>query len=304
MILQLSDYGNILRDQDGNLVFDSVNYEDALNDAITRFDPSTIHCKTCGSSGDDIHAKLYLPTARSKILTFENGRVTPVHTAYPVVKVYCRKCRKRYSQTLSTFLSIYRSRFTLVFVLSVLFDKVLGSMTNDQIREKYSICINTIYSWMKVFAAQMEELRTMLQAWTVSEEQNQQITGLREPSVALSKENRTVPIPETAEQHEVNNPHTVHDETTGAHSEQAKASSLTEQEQSAESSSSADTITKPSIKRKWSGILAPVLTLLKTALASYSPGRLCIQFWEKTGKKRLLMYKESSMAHVYKVCIV
>ena len=114
MILQLSDNGNISRDQDGNLVFDSVNYEDALTDAITRFDPSTIHCKACGSSGDDISVKLYQPTSRSKTLTFENGRVTPVDTANPVVKVYCRKCRKRYSQTLSTFLSIYRSRFTLV----------------------------------------------------------------------------------------------------------------------------------------------------------------------------------------------
>jgi len=81
------------------------------------------------------------------LISFESGR--NISYLITIVRYKCSSCGHTHA-ILPEFIIPYQS-YSLLFILSVMRDYFMGSLTVADICEKYDISISTLYSWKKLF---------------------------------------------------------------------------------------------------------------------------------------------------------
>lgn len=82
-------------------------------------------------------------------ITFQNNTVNESTVHIPVV--YCQNCQHYHAILPYLFISPY-CQYSIPFILCVLSDKLYSQLTVEEVSEKYSVSISTIYRWISRYS--------------------------------------------------------------------------------------------------------------------------------------------------------
>jgi len=122
----------------------NISAKDLFLQAMAEFQPHDHKCPFCSAEHPDWkkHA-----VYERYLISFESGR--NVSYLITIVRYRCSSCGHTHA-ILPEFVIPYQS-YSLLFILSVMRDYYIGSLTVADICEKYDIAVSTLYSWKELF---------------------------------------------------------------------------------------------------------------------------------------------------------
>jgi len=126
------------------LKFINLSAKDLFLQSMAEFHPHEYKCPFCSAEHPDWkkHA-----VYERYLISFENGRT--VSCQITIVRYRCSSCGHTHA-ILPELIIPYQS-YSLLFILAVMRDYFISSLTVEDICAKYDISVSTLYSWKGLF---------------------------------------------------------------------------------------------------------------------------------------------------------